>query len=407
MKISKITYPYKDAWDVKKNYMTFELEGVDNTIANAIRRIILSDIKYIGFKTRPYQESDVNVVVNETTMDNQKLTHRIGLVPIHIEYPEQFDVNDYQFYIDKKNTGNDIIEITSKDFKIKKLSHNKDLSIQETKSFFPPNPLTGEYVFICYLLPDKTGSGDKGGKLHFTAKASLRPARVDAKTSIAQTSFVNKQNPELVEEKWKEYYEQHKESGESKVILDKRFRTTDAKRHFYTDEYGHPNKFIFFIESFVSIRPMVILYNSIDILISKLITLNNNIKTGNYSEVDIFPSETDMNAFDVLINAETYTIAALLQSYITLYYVEMKDLVSFIGFSKIHPLKDNILLRIALKEEQNTKDNVVKVLDKTIDNLIKILQAGLKQVAKNTDVSRYLKGQTNKPIPESDDEEDE
>ena len=130
MKISKPNYPYKDAWDVKKNYMTFDLEGVDNTFANAIRRIILTDIKYISFKTRPYQESEIKIVINETTMDNQKLTHRIGLVPLHIEYPEQFDINDYQFYVDKKNTGNDIMEVTSQDIKIKKLSHNKETNLR-------------------------------------------------------------------------------------------------------------------------------------------------------------------------------------------------------------------------------------------------------------------------------------
>lgn len=408
MKISKPNYPYKDAWDVNKNYMTFDLEGVDNTIANAIRRIILTDIKYISFKTRPYQESEIKIVTNETTMDNQKLTHRIGLVPIHIEYPEQFDVNDYQFYIDKKNTGNDVIEVTSHDFRIKKLSQNKDLSPAETKKFFPPNPLTGEYVFICYLQPDKTGNGDKGGRLHFTARASLKTPRNDAKYNIAQTSFVNKQNPKLVEEKWKEYYEAYKDTGETKATLEKRYRTTDALRHFYTDDFGHANKFEFFIESYVTMRPMVILYKAVDILISKLMSLSSNIKSGNYAEVDIYPSEVDMNAFDMVINKETYTIAALLQSYVLKLFGESgKDLVTYIGFKKEHPLKDNITIRVALKGEQNSKDNIVKVFDKTIDQLIQTLQAGSKQIAKNSDVSKYLKGEGKKQPDNENDDDDE
>lgn len=408
MKISKPNYPYKDAWDVKKNYMTFDLEGVDNTFANAIRRIILTDIKYISFKTRPYQESEINMITNDTNMDNQKLTHRIGLVPIHIDYPEQFDVNDYQFYIDKKNNGNSVIEVTSQDFKIKKLSHNKDLSIAETRAFFPPNPLTNDYISIGDLMPDKTGNGDKGGVLHFTAKASLKTPRNDAKYNIAQTSYVNKQNPTLVEEKWKEYYEKNKDSGTSKAVLEKRYRTIDAQRYFYTDEFGHANKFEFFIESYVSMRPMVILYKAVDILMNKLVTLNNNIKSGNYSEVDIFPSEIDMNSFDIVINHETYTLAALLQSYVYKLFGESgKDLVTYTGFKKEHPLKDTITLRIALKGEQNSKDNVIKVLDKTIEQLMKTLQAGSKQIAKHSDVSKYLKGEINKDNKDNDDDDDD
>jgi DNA-directed RNA polymerase subunit L len=406
MKISKINYPYKDSWDVRKNYMTFDLEGVDNTMANAIRRIVLTDIKYVGFKTRPYEESDINMIVNETTMDNQKLTHRIGLIPINIEYPELFDVKDYQFYIDKKNTGNEVIEVTSKDFKIKKLSTDTDLSVKETETFFPSNPLTGEWMFICYLMPDKTGTGEKGGKLHFTGKVSLKTARSDAKYNVAQISFNNKQNSVEVEKAWKEYYNVNKDSGDPKSSLENRFRTTDALRHYYTDEFGHPNKFEFFMESFVVLRPMVILYKALEILLNKLINLDNNLKTANYDKVDVYSSETDMNAFDILINNETYTVAALLQSYILKYFGELKELVTYVGFSKPHPLNDTILLRIALNEGQNNKENVVKVIDKTIEQLTKVIKVGLNQVAKDSDVIKYLKG-TSKTLSKSVSDEEE
>jgi len=391
MHITNIQYPYKDSWDVNQNYVTFELEGVDNTYANALRRIILSDLKSVGFKTRPYDESDVSIVKNETTMDNQKLSHRIGLVPINIEYPEAFDVNDYQFYINKSNTSNEVIEVTSQDFKIKKLSKNEDLSSKEVKAFFPPNPITHEYMFICYLLPDKTGSGNAGGQLQFTAKASVRTARTDAKYNIAQTSFVNKQDPVTSNKAWKDYYESVKNTAaESKAILEKRFQTTDAKRYFHTDEYGHPNKFEFFIESYTVIKPLILLYKAIDILGHKLNNFNQNLKSGNYNEVDVYPSETDMNAFDILIHNETYTLASLLQSYTLKYFGEMKDIVTYIGHTKPHPLKNTILLRIALKEVQNNKENVIKVIDKCVEHLIKINSTFKKEVAKISIVSKYL-----------------
>jgi DNA-directed RNA polymerase subunit L len=390
MYITNIQYPYKDSWDIKKYYCTFDLEGVDNTYANALRRIMLTDIKSIGFKTRPYNESDINIIKNETNMDNQILSHRIGFVPIHIEHPDQFDTGDYQFYINKNNTGNDIIEVTSQDFQIKQLSQNKNLSRKEVETYFPINPLTNEHIFICYLFPDKTGSGEAGGKLHFTAKATLKTARSDAKYNVAQTSFINKKDPIKVRKAWKEYYDNEKQNTtESKNVLEKRFQITESNRHFYTNEFGHPDKFEFFIESY-TIPPTVVLNKAVDILHQKLSNFSNNLKSGNYNEVDIYASETDMNAFDVLIHNETYTLSALLQSYILKYFVEMKDIVTFVAYKKPHPLKNNILLRIALKEEQNNKENVVKVIDKCVQQLLKINQSLKTEVIKLPNVAKYL-----------------
>lgn len=391
MYISNISYPYKDTWDVNHKYVTFDLENVDNTYANALRRLILTDVKYIGFRTRPYQKCDINVIVNETTMDNQKLTHRVGLIPINILYPEKFNVDDYQFYIEKSNDGHDVIEVTSQDFKIKNLSTNKDLTAKEVKEFFPPDKITGDYYFICYLLPDKTGSGENGGKLHFTAKASLRTAREDAKYNVAQTSFINKKDPVKVAAAWKEYYNKFKNDGDSKSVLENRFNITEAYRNFHQDSHGRPNKFEFFIESYNILPPLVVLHLATQILEQKLKKLSSHIQTSNYNEVDIYPSETDMHSFDILINSETHTIGALLQSYIIQYFMEIKNIVSYVGYTKPHPLKDNILLRIALVEEQNNKSNVVKVVDKAISQLIKMNRSVQADLEKNKIVIDYLK----------------
>lgn len=388
MYVSNINYPYNAQWDVNNRFMTFDLEDVDNTYANAIRRIILSDIKSIGFKTRPYNESDINVIVNETTMDNQKLTHRIGLVPICITHPENFDFDDYQFYIDKTNTGNDMVEVTSADFKIKKLSKNEVLSSEDTNKFFPPNPITNEHFLICYLTPDKTGTGESGGKLHFTAKASLKMARDDAKFNVAQTSFKNKRDPVKIKEGFKEYIKEN--PGISKELAEKRYDITDADRYFHTDEYGHPNKFEFFIESYNVIPPSVVLYKALNILSTKLKNFINNLKTGNYNAVDIYPSETYMDAFDISIHNETHTLAALLQSYLWFYYCEIKKVVSYVGYIKPHPLQNNILLRIALVEGQNSKENVIKVLDKCVEQLLKVNNKIISEVVKIKEVSTYL-----------------
>lgn len=388
--ITHVEYPYSKKWDKENKYVTFKLSNVDNSYANAIRRIILTDIKSIGFKTRPYNESDIVMVKNETDMDNQKLSHRIGMIPINIEYPESFDVNDHQFYINKENTTPEVMTVTSEDFMVKKLSTDKNLSREEVKKMFPPNVLTNDYIFICYLAPDKTGN-KTGGKLHFNAKASLRTARDDAKFNVALCAYANEQDPKKVEKAWKDYYEEeHKKTGESKEILRRRFDIGIAPRHFYTDEYGFPSSFNFFIEAFTSIPPMVVLHSALNILQQKITNFINNIANNNFEEVDIYPSEVDMKAFDFLISHETHTLVVLLQSYIWQLFGG-DNAVTFVGDVKPHPLQNKCIVRVALRPDINTKENATEIVVKTCKKLLEMNKMMIDTVASDPTVSKFLK----------------
>ena len=51
--------------------LTFTLNGVNVSLANAIRRTILSDIKTVVFKTSPYEENKSNILVNTTRFNNE------------------------------------------------------------------------------------------------------------------------------------------------------------------------------------------------------------------------------------------------------------------------------------------------------------------------------------------------
>ena len=64
--------------------LRFTLSGVNTSIANSVRRTILSDIPCVVFKT--YNE-DVNTCVitrNTTAFNNEIIKQRLGCVPIHI-----------------------------------------------------------------------------------------------------------------------------------------------------------------------------------------------------------------------------------------------------------------------------------------------------------------------------------
>ena len=60
--------------------MTFTL-ATDVSIANAIRRTILSDIECVVFKTTPHSENKVDIHINTTRMNNEILKQRLTCIP--------------------------------------------------------------------------------------------------------------------------------------------------------------------------------------------------------------------------------------------------------------------------------------------------------------------------------------
>ena len=53
------------------NFLKFTISNVNVSTINAIRRIILSEIPCIVFKTQPYTENLVNILVNKSRLNNE------------------------------------------------------------------------------------------------------------------------------------------------------------------------------------------------------------------------------------------------------------------------------------------------------------------------------------------------
>ena len=66
------------------NYMEFKLSGVNVSIANALRRIILSEIPTVVFRTSPHERNLVNFEINTSRMNNELIKQRLSCIPIHI-----------------------------------------------------------------------------------------------------------------------------------------------------------------------------------------------------------------------------------------------------------------------------------------------------------------------------------
>ena len=60
--------------------------GLDKSLINSLRRILLTDIPTISFKMDETGENtDIKMITNNTSLHNEMLIHRISLIPLYID----------------------------------------------------------------------------------------------------------------------------------------------------------------------------------------------------------------------------------------------------------------------------------------------------------------------------------
>ena len=107
-----------------KNHLQFEIKGneqygMNRTIVNAIRRTLLSSIETYAFRTE-YDKSDIVIEKNETSLHNEFILDRIGMIPLYID-PTLVQNNPlkYLFVLNvKHDNSKPITLITAEDFDI-------------------------------------------------------------------------------------------------------------------------------------------------------------------------------------------------------------------------------------------------------------------------------------------------
>ena len=105
----------------KDGVLNFTLSGVNVSLANALRRIILSEISCVVFKTTPYEENKCTIISNTTRFNNEIVKQRLSCIPIHIDDYEKVPLKNYLLEVNVENLTDTDIYVTSGDFKIKNL----------------------------------------------------------------------------------------------------------------------------------------------------------------------------------------------------------------------------------------------------------------------------------------------
>lgn len=348
---------------------TFDMENARPSLANALRRIILSEVPTVGFQTEDYETSTLRVIKNTSSLHNEFLLHRLSLIPIHIKDPSSFNSEHFEFELNVKNESIQAKNITTDDIVVT----NKLTGKQEpTEKFFPKNEITNDPILITRLKPNLGGESEM---IHIKGFAVVGTGSDNALFSpVCCAIYTNKKDPLKADAAFQTFIDEKQQeqaeplSEKDKKELRRQFDITKSERYFYTDENDEPNQFSFRIESIGVLPAHHIVMKAYDILIKKLETFSFELDRANEKEnsdmIEIRETNTQLvNGYDIHIKNENHTLGYLLQDML-LSFTE-NDLVSFSGYMNPHPLQKVIILRVQFAPGVR-KDEIVDELKKMV-----------------------------------------
>lgn len=323
---------------------SFDINDVDVSIVNGIRRTILTDIPIPGIVGE--KDTTVEIITNTGGLHNEIIAHRIGLLPICLteQETENYEDNSIELELNVTNDGIGLANVHTGN--ITGTFNGKKLTQQQLAVMFPKNPVTNSHILITRLKATE--------QLHFKAKVVKKTARYNSAFSpVSLSNFYYIQDDSLV--------------TKDMNILDK-------ERAFIANKYGEATSIKFEIESInQNLGAKYLFSKAIDIIIEKLSMLSRNLNSDN-DVVTVSQYEDLPNTYQFVINDEDDTIGNILQSIIHNKYIRQNmklDNVScsYIGYLCPHPLKTELLIRITLVDQDNVS-RFVDFLDKNCKAII-------------------------------------
>ena len=340
--------------------MTFVLTGLDTCYANGIRRVIVSDIPVVVFKTTPHEENKANILINTSRLNNEIIKQRLSCIPIGIKDLE-IDFANYLLEIDVENKTDTMIMVTTKDFKIKNLTTNSYLEDNTLREIFPPYiPPTGknEYFIDFLRLRPKISDELPGERIKLNCTFSISTARDDSMFNVTGTCSYGF-TPDRDEMIKQLAIRRHKWEEEEKTAAEIEF---ESKNWNLLEglRYVKKQSFDFIVQTVGIFDNTAIIIKSCQILIGKIDIQKQLLDK---DELQIEKSNNTLEfCYDVTLVNEDYTVGIILNNEIyETFYKEHKTL-SYTGFKKMHPHDTDSLLRIAFIEPTSGKSAVKEIL---------------------------------------------
>lgn len=255
------------------NKLQFEIHGnpehgFDKTIVNAIRRMLLSSIDTYAFRT-DYDKSDIKIEKNNTSLHNEFILDRIGLIPLYID-PLMVKNNPLKYLFElnfKHDNLNPISIVTADNFKIyelkKSIANSSDYENGLIKKINKDNydldkPLSDkikQQIFRPYLNKyypiiietKSTNSDDNVQELELYGSPSVSIAKEDARwQAVSCATYSYKINEDSLKQAIQDKI--LIENIDNKEEFKKEFTISNGQRYFHRDNQGEPYWYNFVIE---------------------------------------------------------------------------------------------------------------------------------------------------------------
>jgi len=339
------------------NALYFTLQGVEVSIANALRRTVLSDIPTIVIETDTYEKNQCNILTNTGRLHNEILKQRLSCIPIHSTILRDTDdekalPDNYQLFVDVKNDTDNIMFVTTEDFKLRDKKTGSILSKDEQDKLypglFPKNVQTQSYIDFARLRPG-IGSDITGEQLSLVADFSVNVAKESSMFNVvSKCAYGNTPDKEKAITVWDKLEAKMRADGETDIDIKfqkENYRILDTQRHFVD------NSFDYVVQS-------IGVYDNRDIMRKACAVMQNKfidmVQLIDGTGITVLTSETTMDhCYDIIIENDDYTIGKIIEYMLYSKFYEKQATLSFCGFKKFHPHDTQATVRLAFKEKQD------------------------------------------------------
>lgn len=323
--------------------LRFTLSGINVSLANGLRRTILSSIDTVVFRTETYADNQCTIYENTGRLHNEIVKQRLSSIPIYSTNLETLP-GHYILEVNVSNDSDTMRIVTTDDFRIKNKESGNYLTDAEVKKIFPPDPITHNYIDFVRLRP-RLGDTIPGEKIHLTCEFAVANAKINAMFNVvSKCSYGNTPDITKAKERWEQIELRLASEGSTKEETEfqkTNFRLLDSERSF------EPDSFDFVIQTLGVYENKEIITKACYVLQQKFAEI---IEKNDSTEIPIHISETTVeNSYDIILKDEDYTIGKIIE--FILYEKYYKDeTATYCGFKKVHPHDTQSIIRIAYKE---------------------------------------------------------
>lgn len=358
---SSLSLPNIKNSDENDGILTFTINNCNVSVANALRRTLLSDIDTVVI-------NNVEIYKNTTKLNNEILKHRLSCMPVHIK--DLTSIDDLTLEMNETNNTDALLYITTRNLKIKNKQTDTYLTDKVCKEIFPANEITKCYPLFCRLKPKLTNE-KPGEVIQLSASLGVSNAKEDGMFNVVSTCAY-RNSPDIVvqNDEWQKIEDSmsEKEMDSSAIQYEKEnWFTLKAKRYFIE------NSFDFKIETVGVFTNLELIHLGCDKIIS---SLNDIIQKCDSDKIEFQKNKTTMNnCVDIILEDYGYTIGKLIEYVIHYEYYLYDKQLSYVGFIKKHPHDSFSIIRLAFINSQNFTDtNIYSLIKFACQNNIEIFK---------------------------------